>query len=465
MTIDELKSKKVGVLGFGHEGQALIKYLSKHGISSTIFDQKTQSQLNATQLSIMAQYKPQAYLGDNYLDNLSKMDIVFKSPGINLSDQFKQTLTGQGIIITSQTAWFFKHCPAKIIGITGTKGKGTTSCLLYEMLKASHLPHKVYLTGNIGKDSPVDFLDQTTSDDLVVFELSSFQLEGLEQSPHIGICLMVTEDHLDYHLSLENYHRAKQSIAKFQKPEDITIYNIDYPASKSIGELGRGQKYQISKTEAISLGAKIDLETEQITITTSSSVIIIDAKTRIIRGKHNLENIAAASLAAILLEVDSQIITQTIQHFSGLPHRLELVGQFAGIKYYDDSIATNPDTTLAALAAFSEPVILLLGGADKGLNYTNLITQISQCNNLKAVVCFGTVGELLYNALADLGFPKSLAGPFRNFDEAVKSAISMATNKDVVLLSPAATSFDMFNNYSERGDAFKQLIQDHYAKS
>ncbi len=465
MTIDELKSKRVGVLGFGHEGQALIRFLSKHKIPISVFDKKKESQLNVTQSSIIAEYKFQTYFGENYLDNLGEMEVVFKSPGINLSDQFKQTLKEKGISLTSQTAWFFKHCPSKIIGITGTKGKGTTSSLLFEMLTASNLPHKAYLTGNIGKDSPLDFLDQITSDDLVVFELSSFQLEGLEQSPNIGICLMVTEDHLDYHPSLELYHQAKQSITKFQGTDDISIYNIDYPASKSIGELGDGQKFEISKTEAISIGARIDLQTEQVIITTNSDAIKIDAKTRIIRGKHNLENIAAASLAATLLGVDNEIITQTIQNFSGLPHRLELVGEFDGIKFYDDSIATNPDTALAGLAAFSEPVTLLLGGANKGLDYTNLITKISQSENLKAVICFGQVGELLYSALKDSGFQKPLEGPFMNFDEAVKSAVSISTTGDVVLLSPAATSFDMFNSYSERGDAFKQLIMDHYAQS
>ncbi|HMR55282.1 MAG TPA: UDP-N-acetylmuramoyl-L-alanine--D-glutamate ligase [Candidatus Doudnabacteria bacterium] len=465
MTIDELKSKKVAVLGFGHEGQALVRYFSKHGIPVSVHDAKKHSEINATQSKMVSEYKLQTHFGENYLDNLSEMEVVFKSPGINLSDQFKNTLREKEIFLTSQTAWFFKHCPSKIIGITGTKGKGTTSSLLFEMLTAGNLSNKVYLTGNIGKESPLDFLDQTTSDDFIVFELSSFQLEGLEQSPNIGICLMVTEDHLDYHPSLDLYHQAKQSITKFQGTDDIAIYNIDYPASKSIGVLGKGQKFEISKSKAISLGARIDLQTEQIIITTNSNAVKIDVKNRIIRGKHNLENIAAASLAATILGVSNEVITQTIQNFSGLPHRLELTGEFDGIKFYDDSIATNPDTALAGLAAFSEPVTLLLGGANKGLDYTNLISKISQCENLKAVVCFGQVGELLYSALNDSGFQKSLEGPFLNFDEAVKSAISVSTKGDVVLLSPAATSFDMFNSYSERGDAFKQLVKNHYAQS
>ena len=465
MTINELKSKKVGVLGFGHEGQALVRYLSKHQIPINVFDKKPQSEMNANQLSIIAEHKFQTFLGENYLDNLGEMEVVFKSPGINLSDQIKQTLKEKEIFLTSQTAWFFKHCPSKIIGITGTKGKGTTSSLLFEILKASQFPHKVYITGNIGKDSPLDFLDQTTPEDLIVFELSSFQLEGLQQSPNIGICLMVTEDHLDYHPDLESYHKAKEAITKFQTENDIAIYNIDYLASKHIGELGDGKKYEISKSDAISLGARIDLQTEQIVITTESSQISIETKPRIIRGKHNLENIAAASLAATLLGVDSKILTHTIQSFSGLPHRLELVGEFHNVKFYDDSIATNPDTALAGLTSFTEPVILLLGGANKGLDYTNFLTQVSQSQNLKAIICFGQVGELLFSALTKLGFQKTLNGPFMSFDEAVKSAISISDTGDIILLSPAATSFDMFNSYAERGDAFKELIRSHYAQN
>ena len=465
MTISDLKTQSVGIIGFGHEGQAFAQYLTAHNVRPVIYDHTPLANWTASQTQLLTQLGLTAITGEEYLKQaLQTAYVIVRSPGVKFSKEQKTTIEKRGIILSSQTKWFFEHCPAKIIGITGTKGKGTTASLLAEMLQQSYRSGAIYLTGNIGKTAPVTFLDKLTKQDLVVFELSSFQLQDLEQSPNMAICLMVTSDHLDYHADETEYHAAKQAIAKYQTQDDILIYNADYPATKQIASLGLAQKFAISKSALKQLGAQIKSDSEQILVRLPNSELEISTQARQLLGSHNLENIAAASLAAALLGVNRSDIQISIQSFTGLPHRLQVVGEFEGVTVINDSISTNPDTAIAAINAIQQPLILLLGGGNKGLNYQNLIEILKNDSHLKAVVLIGETGQLLQSLLKKAGFSGHVIPPSSEFSVAVEQAVKLAVAGDTILLSPAATSFDMFANYAERGDKFIELIKSAYGK-
>jgi UDP-N-acetylmuramoylalanine--D-glutamate ligase len=463
MTITELQQKRVGILGFGQEGQAVFAYLKKHGITAQVFDHLPLVDWSVQKSDVLEQHHVTPHTGEDYITQAKDhCDVLFKSPGVLIKPAEQTLLVQNDVTVTSQTAWFFEHSLAKIIGVTGTKGKGTTSSLLTEILQANG-QHKVFLTGNIGKQAPLEFLDELSAEDLVVFELSSFQLENLQRSPQIGICLMVTNDHLDYHDSQAEYWQAKQAIAKFQTQGDFLIYNLDYEGSRAIGKLGAGAKLAISAKQAVEQGAQIFAGQEKIEVNVAEKHFSLSTTDRFLKGAHNLENIAAATLASSVLGVDEKIISATLKTFAGLPHRLQNIGTFDDITFYDDSIATNPDTTLAALRAFSEPITLLLGGADKGLDYAPMIAELKNVSNLHAIVAVGKVGDALLPDLQEAQLKAPILGPFHDFKAAVGAAISASEAGGIVLLSPAATSFDMFENYAERGEQFAQLVKEHYA--
>lgn len=459
MNISDLQSKTIGILGFGQEGSAIAKFLLDNSIEVKIFDKQDQTKLADQYQTQLQEQKLDYFSGPDYLEKaIRDCQIIFRSPGVKIPSPLQKTISEKGVVITSQVEWFFEHCSAKIIGVTGTKGKGTTSSLIYEILKAANLDSQIFLTGNIGKVQPLEILDGLTEKDIAVYELSSFQLEYLKRSPQIGVCLMITEDHLDYHGNTEDYVTAKEAIAKFQNTSDHSIYNIDYPASKLIGELSQGKRWEISAQvdKEVNSGVKINGEKVEFwkdkTLTSN-----FDCSQRLLRGTHNLENIAAAALVAKILNVEDNVIQNSIHTFQGLEHRLQLVREHKGVKYYNDSISTIPETTIAALKSFNEPVVLMLGGATKNLDYTALLNFLEVYPNLKSIICVGQTGQELYNLLPPDLATKSL-GPFNDFTQAVEAAVSQASSGDVVLLSPAATSYDMFNNYKERGEKFIEII-------
>ncbi len=444
-----MQNQRIGILGFGQEGQAVLKYLVKHNLTATVFDEQNDKSILALESGAM-----KFVGGHEYLDSINDCTLLFRSPGIWRKHPKILQAETNGTIITSQTKWFFEHTEATIVGVTGTKGKGTTCSLIFEMLKASgKIPDKdIFLTGNIGKVQPFDFIDGTTKDSIIVYELSSFQLQDLTVSPHIGICLMTTSDHLNHHQDLDEYHDAKSAIFKYQSETDVAIFNTDYEASSKIGNLGHGHKFIISAKHKPTSGAFIQ-----------GDLILFDntqinCATRKLRGVHNLENIAAASLAGMELSVRVPIMEQTVNNFAGLEHRLQFVGEINGIGYYNDSISTVPETTIAALNAFTEPTHLILGGSDKGLNYSNFVADLVTRKNVVSVTLLGEVGKALQLLLVKAGNSIPTFGPYTNFDEAISNIQQQATAGEIVLLSPASASFDMFTNYADRGNQFATLV-------
>jgi UDP-N-acetylmuramoylalanine--D-glutamate ligase len=459
MKIEDLKNQTVGVLGFGQEGQAVVAYLAKNDIQATIFEAKPSTEWTPEAMALIEKSKSKVVGGEDCLDHLQGFTILFRSPGVWRLHPALLAAEKQGAIITSQVIWFFENSPAQIIGITGTKGKGTTSSLIYEILKADN--RSTYLTGNIGKIQPLEILDDLKPDDLIVYELSSFQLQDLKQSPHVGVCLMVTSDHLNHHQDLNEYHIAKSAITAFQNKNDFAIYNLDYPATVKIGLMGEGTKLTISAKEKVAQGANIEGQSILIKNVSSVAETTFDFSNRKLRGDHNLENIAAATLVATSLEIPSETISQTINDFAGLEHRLQFIGTFNGVSYYNDSISTVPEPTIAALNSFTEPIHLIVGGSEKGVDYSALVEKISTQSNIASVTTLGETGKTLYDLLIKRGLRESekLFGPYQNFDKAIEEIKQRAKAGEVVLLSPASASFDLFKSYADRGEQFEKLVK------
>ncbi len=451
MNIKDLQGKLVAVLGFGVEGRATINYLIKHGVKPVLFDSKPWEQWSEEDKNDIKSLQINFIFGPDYLKELKGFDVVFRSPGIKLS--IVKSYASNVAILTSQTKWFFEHCPSKIIGVTGTKGKGTTSTLIYEILK-QQFP-KVHLIGNIGKTQAFEILDDLSPNDLIIYELSSFQLQDLTQSPHIAVVLMTTSEHLDYHKDIEEYHQAKTAISKFQSDSDFTIFNIDYSATSEIGNLGQGTKIKISTKQSLKEGCFI--ENDLVTIKNISGQNYQYPITNIqLPGRHNLENICAASAVATILNVDFESLKTAVENFKGLEHRLEFIGDKNGIKYYNDSFSTIPETTIAAINAFEEPEIVILGGSSKNSDFTNLGQEINHKKNIKAIILIGAESGRIKQSIEQAG---GYSGKYfegaKNMEEIFLQIWPIAAVGDVVLLSPACASFGMFKNYKDRGQQFK----------
>lgn len=424
-----LKGKKVAVLGFGIEGRDAIAYLLSVGAHVTLFDQKDESSLdfsgvNKNLISLVC--------GNNYLDNgLVDFDYIVRSPGIYRYLPEIVEAENKGVIITSSIKLFFEKCQGKIIGVTGTKGKGTTSTLIYEILKAAD--YSAHLAGNIGKPY-LELLPKLNKNSWVVMEMSSFQLIDLDISPNIAVVLNITEDHLDWHKDKDEYINAKKNINAHQTQSDFMVINQDYDVSKSFGENGRGKLVSFSK---YTLESKF--------------------KDRLLlRGEHNLENIAAAVAVAKILKIDDEVIQKVLTTFKGLEHRLELVGTVNGITFYNDSFATGPQSTIAAINSFTEPETLILGGSDKGLDYGELGKVISNKENVKNIILIGKIGDKIGNEIHD---KKIISLGNTTMIRIVEVANEITPKGGVVILSPAAASFDMFANYKDRGMQFKKAVQ------
>ncbi len=457
MEIANLNNKLVAVLGFGQEGRATVNYLQKHGIKPVLFDQRpweeweksAQDEIKALGINFI--FGPQAFF------ELKGFDVAFRSPGIKISQ-----LTINNLQLTSQTKFFFDNCPAKIIGVTGTKGKGTTSSLIYEVLskqsKILNLKSKIFLTGNIGKTQALDIIDNLNRDDWVVYELSSFQLQDLEKSPHIGVVLMVTSEHLDYHKDIEEYVEAKSAIVKYQTADDLAIVNADFPSSIKIGEQGSGQKIYFSRQKELERG--IYLQEGKITVSDILGQNIPYQISNVqLRGAHNLENIEAAIGACIAAGVkDANVIQTAINNFKGLEHRLEFVEEKNGIKFYNDSFSTTPETAIAAINSFSEPLILILGGSSKNSDFTELGKSIIAAKNIKALILVGEEASRIKSVIRQKDGRLALLEGAKNMQEIFSQIKTVAKTGDVVLLSPACASFDMFKNYKDRGEQFKKYV-------
>ncbi len=428
---------KVAIVGYGVEGKSAYTYWHDLGHQICIHDENTEQMLPKD---------VDSHLGADYLKSLDQYDLVVRTPGIRPQALLQANPNLDTAKITSGTNEFLGNCPAKVIGVTGSKGKGTTASLIAKMLEASG--RTVHLGGNIGHP-PLDFLDQVKPEDWVVLELSSFQLIDIRYSPHVAVMLMIAPDHLNWHPDMHEYLRAKQMIFTHQKPGDRAVFNACNLYSLQSGLGAPADQTAYNSTD----GAFIDGDTVKIGDTTICSVTDIA-----LAGRHNWDNVCAAITAVWPIIKDPHPIKQAIRHFAGLEHRLEKVAVIDEATYINDSYSSSPGATIAAIQAFTEPKVLILGGFDKGLSYDGIAREVGIAN-VRNVIVIGAVSHQITEALDKADYSNYSLGPSKMSD-IVKLARKQAKPGDVVLLSPGTSSFDMFKNFSERGDHFKAAVHD-----
>lgn len=467
MTIDELKVKRIGVVGLGVNNQELVPWLLRHGVLDlTICDQNPAIRLDQPSWAKQVRWR----LGADYLDHLTDFELLIRTPGIPYLSAPIQQAKAAGVIISSQTKLFFALAPARIVGVTGTKGKGTTASLIFEMLKheKSRKFGKVYLAGNIGKD-PFEFLDELTVDDWVVLELSSFQLQDMEQSPDVAVVLDITNDHINPHQHQDRaeYVRAKSMIITHQNTGQIAILNYDSVTSRELVRLTQGEIWYFSRRDEISRGsfvrwfksASLRRGTVILRDQKHADKIVLRTNELHLRGEHNLENVTAAVTAAAVIGVSVSTMRQTLKNYRGLSHRLELVAEAEGRKFYDDSFATNPEPVIAAIKSFHEPIHLIVGGSSKAADFRELGRMIAQESSVVTLIPLGNHESLKIVDAVLIAQRKdselTIMPSVQSMAEAVEMAFRLSKVGDAILLSPGAASFDLFPDYKERGNAFR----------
>ncbi len=451
-----LDGKKVAIIGMGVSNMPLLDYFYDKNAKVTIFDKNS---LSDEIMEKVNKYRYEVEIGTDNLLKLHGFDIIFRSPSaLPTTPEFVAEVE-RGAILTSEIEMVLKLAPCKIIGVTGTEGKTTTTSLIYEIAK--YAGYNCFLGGNIGKPIFTKIKDMKP-EDLVILELSSFQLMGMEISPDISVVTNVFPDHLNVHKSYEEYQQAKENIFLHQNNDGIVILNKDNDITRSFSKLAQGKVVFFSSTKQLKDGYVYDREDHMIKHCVDGKCKDLLYKDDIkLRGIHNYENICAALAATETLTTENTQI-EAIKNFNGVEHRLEFVRELDGVKYYNDSIGTSPASTIAGLNAFDENIILLAGGSDKGLDYKEIGETIAK--KVGTLILTGPTSEKIENAtkIALIDSPnKSLdIVHCTNLEEAVKIAKQKSNSGDIVLLSPASASFDAFKNFEERGKKFKQLVNE-----
>ena len=455
MLPEYLRNARIGILGFGVNHQALVRWLLQHGATDVVIYDQSES---ARQRIVDQGLSVEMVLGPDAFSQFD-VEVLFRSPGISPDRPELVQARDTGVLITSQVNLFFELCQAKIVGVTGSKGKGTTSTLIARMLEAGLKHSTVYLAGNIEKD-PFEFLDTLQPNDIVVLELSSFQLIDLTRSPHIAVVLGITSDHLEYHKTQPAYVEAKSGIVRHQTATDHAVLFAENAESARFAELTQAKVHYYAINLPVDDGVGIrDGDFHHFTAGLASEVVANVGDVRL-RGTHNLGNVAAAIEAALLCGVDAAAIQTALHGFTGLPHRIQLVHESNGIAWYDDSIATNPDSVIAAIRSFLEPIILIAGGSNKGLEYGELGAVIAS-SNIKQLLLIGQTAGAIASAVEQHDFPTDRIVMAGDLQTAVKMAAQTARAGEVVLMSPASASFDQFPNYKVRGEQFALLAKEH----
>ena len=448
--LQEIHDKRVAVIGAGVSNMPLVTLLRQAGLSVTVHDKKTADGLGAQYAQLTA-LGARTVLGDGYLDSLDE-DIVFRTPGLHPEHPALQAVRARGGEVTSEMELFFRVCPCKIIGITGSDGKTTTTTLVYEFLM--HAGHTCHLGGNIGKPLLPEVRGMRP-DDLAVVELSSFQLMGMRYSPSIAAITNLTPNHLDYHKDFAEYVQAKTSIYTHQVTGERLVLNGDDPVTRTL-DIGPGHQIltcsKIVKPEnGVYLRDGVIYIAEQ-----GKDRALMDAKDIRIPGAHNVYNVMMAAAIVQGLCQDDDIV-EVAKTFGGVEHRIEFVREFEGVKYYNDSIASSPTRTIAGLESFDQKLILIAGGYDKHIPYDVLGVPI--CRHVKTLLLTGATAPKIRACVEQADCPeKPEIIDVPDLAAAVRCANAVAQPGDIVIMSPASASFDCFKNFMERGNLFKELV-------
>ncbi len=446
-----LQGKRVLVMGLGLQGSGMAsaRYAAQQGATVRVTDMKS-AEVLAPSVGALAGLPIEFILGKHREEDFRWAEIVIRNPGVPRSSPYLQIAQANGAQIEMESALFFLACPGHIIGITGTRGKTTTTSLISEILRASGAP--TLIGGNVAGVETLSLLPQITAETQVVLELSSWQLEGLAPhalSPQVAVMTNVYPDHLNTYNGMEDYAEAKANIFRYQDESGIAVFNYDNPWTRRFGMEAHGQTWFTSLERGGSFARG------------SSSIVPFRFTQTPMVGRHNLENILLATTTARLLGISDEIIAETVRHFQGVPHRLADVRMLAGVRYINDSTSTTPVAGQVAIEAFDAPIVLVAGGNTKHLPLEQWPARIiERCRDVVLLAGNGTDELLaaLQQELSTQGKANPVCGVFNDFQQAMDKAVSLTRPGDILLFSPGFTSFGMFLNEFERGDAFVAYV-------
>ena len=450
---ENIKGKKVAIIVLGVSNKPLIEYLYNLGARITVFDNREQEKIDTYIWDEVTKYNLKYYIGEDYLANLKGFDYIFRSPSCRPDLPEVEAEVKRGAILTSEIEMVLKLTPCKTIGITGSDGKTTTTSLIYEILKRKY---KCFLGGNIGMPLFTK-ISEMKPEDIVVLELSSFQLMNMELSTYVAVVTNISPNHLNVHKDYQEYIDAKANIFKYQNENGTLVINYDNDITRNFAKQANGKVVYFSRKEKLPNGVIFDEDTVKI-CDNDLRRHVINRKDVKIRGLHNIENICAA-IAATKDLVTPEEQKQAIMEFTGVEHRLEFVREIDNVKWYNDSIASSPNRTIAGLNSYNERIILIAGGRDKHLDYDPIAKPIIE--HVDTLIVMGETAEKIKNAVTrELEKQKKTLNIIKvaNVEEAVKTAKKQAKPNEIVLFSPASTSFDMFKNFEERGKKFKEEV-------
>lgn len=461
MQLLTLKDKSVLILGLGQEGRSTLKWLRAAFPEKTfgVADQLPLEQLpHETQQLIQQDGRLRLHLGSGYLGSLAEYEVIVKAPGIPVILPAYRQAVERGQCFTSHTALFFANATGTVIGVTGTKGKSTTASLIHSILRRAFAD--VHLVGNIGVP-PLDLLPQAGPQSWFVYELSSHQLVGLQQSPQIAVLLNVVPEHLDYYENFEQYVAAKQNITRYQSESDTLVFDADHAIPCEMASRSKARRVACSLERPHTPGCFLSGGWLIYRSASGPEEQILQTAEVPLLGRFNLLNVAAAVAVAKCVEVPTKTIAEAVRQFEPLEHRLERVGDFGGVTYYNDSIATVPEATIAALDTLGADVeTILLGGTDRHLDFSALAKRLL-ASGVQTLILFPKTGERIWQALCEHEPPPRRLRHF--FAETMEEAVALARQHTapgkICLHSPASPSFGLFRDYRERGRKFKQLVK------
>lgn len=452
-----IRNKKVAIIGLGVSNIPLLDYFSDKGAEITVFDKRNIDEIDKNVLDKITQRCIKFSFGEHNLVNLVGFDIIFRSPSCRPDIPELKAESVRGAIITTEIEMLIELCPGRVIGITGSDGKTTTTSLVYEIIKENG--YDCYLGGNIGIPLFTQ-VHKMTPETIVVLELSSFQLMNMKISPNISVITNISPNHLDIHKSYDEYIDSKKNIFKYQNKNGIVVLNYDNDITKSFVADTNGKTIFFSRKNRLEDGVIYDSGVvKSCEDGVRRHIMTIDDAVSL-RGVHNYENICAA-IAATSTLVEPAIQARAVIKFKGVEHRLELVRSINGIKWYNDSIGTSPSRTIAGLNAFDEKIVLIAGGYDKHLDYTPIAKPI--IDNVSSLVLLGATADKIEEAVRkQLKTDKKDMPIYRcnTLEECVQKANEIAKEGEIVLFSPASASFDMYKNFMERGQHFKNLVNE-----
>ncbi len=446
--------KRVLILGAARQGLALARWLARHGARVTLSDARTEAQMASARESL-ADLPITWALGGHPLELLNDCDLLCLSGGVPLTLPIVAESLKRGIPLSNDTQVFMEIVPCRTIGITGSAGKTTTTTLVGRMAKEAY-GDAAYIGGNIG-DPLINYVDEMKPTDLAILELSSFQLEQMTISPNVGAILNITPNHLDRHGTMEAYTAAKARLLDFQSAKDVAVLGHDDLGAWNLRDRVKGKLFTFSLHELDESLNGAYFHDGLLALRDGNAYVPLMLREKVLlRGDHNVSNALAAFTIAHAAGFPLDAMLAAVEDFHGVPHRLELVRELRGVRWYNDSIATAPERTMAAVRAFEEPIVLLLGGRDKDLPWDDLAALIHQ--RVDHVVLFGEAAEKIEKAVAGSGSRPQTLTRCETLEQAVLRAAEVAEAGDVVLLSPGGTSYDAFKDFAERGERFREWV-------